>query len=221
MTRPVVLCKVDGCDSLGRAVGMCGRHYQLMRRYGSTADRPHGRRPRTQGTCMSCSEPARSRNMCTSHYARWLRTGNDRTAICTVEDCSKPLYSNGLCSNHYQRVRNHGSFDDLRTRPAADRFWEKVNKTADCWLWTGGTTNEGYGVFWDGSRNTMAHRWAYEDAVGPIPDGLHLDHLCHTPPCVRPVHLEPVTPRENMRRGFKVLDLGTPPHCPTCSCKDH
>lgn len=83
------------------------------------------------------------------------------------------------------------------------RFWSKVNKTGTCWLWTGFKDRKGYGRFNPAHRRSAhAHRFAYEDVVGPIPDGLTIDHLCRVPGCVRPNHLEPVTMRENVLRGF-------------------
>ena len=89
------------------------------------------------------------------------------------------------------------------------RFWSKVDKTSSpdgCWLWTAAKRPSGYGVFWLRSANRMvtAHRYAYEISVGPIPDGLHIDHVhargCRSTSCVNPAHLEPVTFDENMRR---------------------
>jgi hypothetical protein len=86
--------------------------------------------------------------------------------------------------------------------PAVDRFWPKVAKTEDCWVWLGAADpTAGYGNFWDGERVVKAHRWSYEAAYGAIPDGLHLDHLCRNRICVRPDHLEPVTLLENLQRG--------------------
>ncbi|WP_229662619.1 HNH endonuclease signature motif containing protein [Nocardioides phosphati] len=80
---------------------------------------------------------------------------------------------------------------------------EKVVKDDnDCWLWQAKTGWQGYGLFWSGEqRTTVAHRWAWEQRNGPIPDGLQLDHLCRVRHCVNPDHLEPVTPRENVMRG--------------------
>lgn len=66
-----------------------------------------------------------------------------------------------------------------------------------CWLWIKSVKANGYGLY----QKTVAHRWSYEHFVGPIPDGLFLDHLCRTRCCVNPRHLEPVTARENTRRS--------------------
>jgi len=83
------------------------------------------------------------------------------------------------------------------------RFWAKVNKTDTCWLWTA-CARGGYGQISAGGRSRKilsAHRVAYEMLVGPIPEGLDLDHLCRVTLCVNPKHLEPVTHRENLLRG--------------------
>lgn len=81
-----------------------------------------------------------------------------------------------------------------------ERFWAKVNKTDDCWLWTA-TTAHGYGNFRFDGKMVRAHRFAYTLLVGPIPAGLEIDHLCRIRACVNPFHLEPVTHRENGLRG--------------------
>lgn len=66
----------------------------------------------------------------------------------------------------------------------------------------GGCTNHGYGqVSLPGGRCGYTHRVMYEAANGPIPDGLHIDHLCRNRSCCNPEHLEAVTPRENLRRS--------------------
>lgn len=106
-----------------------------------------------------------------------------------------------------------------RKRPAEERFWEKVARTNDpdsCWLWTGTRTAGGYGkLHMTGKSPTYAHRFSYQLAKGPIPDGLELDHLCRTPSCVRPSHLEAVTPWENNRRGMSATAINArATHCP-------
>lgn len=82
------------------------------------------------------------------------------------------------------------------------RFLSWVDLSVDgCWLWIGAVNNKGYGSTSVSNRSVMAHRWSYELFVGPIPDGLHIDHLCRIRNCVRPDHLEPVTLAENNRRS--------------------
>lgn len=81
----------------------------------------------------------------------------------------------------------------------------EVDEATGCWLWTLSRTSAGYGQAHDPRqrrRRSLAHRLSYELFVGPIPEGLQLDHLCRVRHCVNPSHLEPVTQAENMRRGM-------------------
>lgn len=73
-----------------------------------------------------------------------------------------------------------------------------------CWIWHGASTTKGYGAVTIAGRKLYAHRAMYEQEVGPIPAGLHLDHLCRQQKCVNPAHLEPVTPTVNLRRGNSI-----------------
>ena len=72
-----------------------------------------------------------------------------------------------------------------------------------CWVWQRSIGAGGYGQAWDTNNKKVvkAHRFSYERSVGPIPDGLTIDHLCRVRACVNPAHLEPVTPRTNILRG--------------------
>jgi transposase len=91
--------------------------------------------------------------------------------------------------------------DQQRHEHDLRRFFEKVDKTDECWEWLGTRCSHGYCRLYFNGRMQGAHRAGYELIVGQIPDGLELDHLCRNPPCVNPAHLEPVTHWENMRRS--------------------
>jgi hypothetical protein len=83
------------------------------------------------------------------------------------------------------------------------RMRAKIHISGECWLWTGAVTSSGYGSFAYQGRTQSTHRLAYELLVGPIPDGLTIDHLaepCGNKLCCNPVHMEPVTRLENYRR---------------------
>lgn len=84
-----------------------------------------------------------------------------------------------------------------------DRIGTKFTAGDECWIWHGAKDTMGYGQIWANQRVQYAHRVLYELLVGPIPEGLQLDHLCRVPACVRPAHCEPVTMQENIRRGNK------------------
>lgn len=93
------------------------------------------------------------------------------------------------------------------TMPTLERLERHIVREPEgCWIWTA-ATRTGYGVTHVGSRTdgsrryVMVHRLLYEHLVGPIPEGLDLDHLCRVRACVNPAHLEPVTRQENLLRG--------------------
>jgi hypothetical protein len=80
-----------------------------------------------------------------------------------------------------------------------ERFWAKAIRTGgdECWLWTGTKVGR-YGQFVVVKQTRVyAHRFAYELAIGPIPDGLEIDHICHNCLCVNPRHLRAVTRKQN------------------------
>ena len=137
--------------------------------------------------------------------------------LCSIADCDGTVVGRGWCKKHWQRWRKHGT-PDLRPSPSAvERFWKFVDVPADlsaCWEWRGSKNGVGYGQFCKGGqpyvKNYRAHRFAYEQLVGPIPEGLQLDHLCRNRGCVNPAHLEPVTPAVNAQRG----SWGMRTHCP-------
>jgi len=141
----------------------------------------------------------------------------DSPSYCSIPNCQSPPQARGWCSAHYYRWRKWGSTAAaipvrLAGTPAPIRFWTKVHFTGGCWEWTGAKLSNGYGVF---GKMGLAHRYAYEFCIGPIPDGLQLDHLCRVRHCVKPDHLEPVTCRENLlRAGGIMAQRAKRTHCP-------
>lgn len=154
-------------------------------------------------------------------------------AICSVEDCNRPVHGLGLCGPHYWRLRTSGEISP--EKPIAEKrlgragIWKRLDKDGPiivrrpdlgpCWLWLGAIdVATGYGVFEVGHgadrKLYRVHTVAYEFEVGSVPDGLQLDHLCHTYDptcpggracphrrCANPTHLEPVSRKENILRG--------------------
>jgi hypothetical protein len=100
-------------------------------------------------------------------------------------------------------VRGHN-----RRRSVEEGFREYCPAGAgdECWIWAGGVSSDGYGTIQRGGL-AYAHRLSYEKYIGPIPDGLHIAHLCRVRLCVNPNHLEAVAPGENTRRGLAPIVL--------------
>lgn len=156
-----------------------------------------------------------------------LCTANRLKEIAMHIECTCPT-----CGGSFLRApTSHRRYCSPECRPtSADRFWAKVDKNGPehtqrpdlgrCWVWIASVGSHGYGNFWvdgtkygNGQGQTLSHIWAYETLVGPFPEGLKADHLCHTfdpdcpgdrclhRRCVNPRHIEPVTEIENIRRG--------------------
>ena len=131
---------------------------------------------------------------------------------CQVEPCDRDVFRRGLCGKHYHRLLRYG--DPLaghweQGATTEERFLAKVQyQPSGCWLWTGGADKDGYGTFWNGENRdgdnkrpvmVLAHRWAYEYFIGPVPWDLNVLHHCDNPPCVNFMHLFVGTQRDNVR----------------------
>lgn len=156
------ICTIDGCERRAKCRGWCDTHYKRWLG-GRPLDAPFGRARRVRGEC-------------------------------TVEGCETSEFAVGLCQHHYNRNRKYG--DPLLGPPPArkfgsveERFWFNVDKSDDCWTWTGALFWDGYGVFTIKKRQYRAHRVSYEWAHGQIPEGMLIDHRCHNTRCVNPDHL--------------------------------
>lgn len=121
--------------------------------------------------------------------------------ICSMDDCEKTVNARGYCSMHYRRFRRYGDPSMLaRERLSGspeDRFWKSFERTAECWTWKKRIYSNGYGSHSVKGVDKLAHRYAYELLVGPIPERKQLDHACHNRACVNPGHLRVVTNKQN------------------------
>jgi len=168
-----------------------------------------------------CQKPYKARGYCGMHLKR-LRTHGDPSIvgkggprpstephpICSIDGCDKDTVGNGLCRNHYMKVYRRGG-DPAVTLPRGNFSTPISSRTHmfvqgdpdECWEWQGSTNKNGYGITGLSGKNVLAHRAVYLEMVGPIPEGMQLDHLCANRICVNPNHLEPVTSHENQVRG--------------------
>lgn len=136
--------------------------------------------------------------------------GEPRTVrvSCKAPGCLRSA-PRGYCKRHAYHAQTHGNLA-VPSKSPQTQFWARVDKRGprDCWPWKKGTNGQGYGFYtWEGKQR-LTHRIAYTLTNGPIPDGLQIDHRCHTPDCTdhtkcrhrlccNPVHLKAVTNAEN------------------------
>lgn len=124
----------------------------------------------------------------------------DRT--CSIDGCGSKIHARGWCSRHYGLWRHKG--DPLAS---ATRHYASPSESLDartewrdgCRIWTGYTTNLGYGMIAVAGSVVMVHRFAWESANGPIPDGMEIDHTCWNRACCAVEHLRLAEHSENGR----------------------
>lgn len=142
---------------------------------------------------------------CKNVARKLLRESGQDPRRCAFKGCARPYYARGHCKAHCDQIRLGRAYGPIETRtdsrgPLQSRLDVYTEKTEGCWIWTGARNDGGYGQLNVNGKQLYAHRLSYECNVGPIPDGMQIDHLCRVTRCIRPEHLEPVTPKENIRR---------------------
>ena len=159
-----------------------------------------------------CMRPMNKRGYCGMHYQRVLKRGTpggpgperNPGRGCAVPGCGQPHVAHGYCGPHNHRYVRTGDPLGSQRMSLGERLDASTDKSGECWIWTGVRNKSGYGRIYvhDKGRPMLAHRVAYELRRGPIPDALVIDHLCRTPACINPAHMEVVTNDENFRRGL-------------------
>ena len=196
----VTRCSVEDCERGAPLVrGMCRMHYKRMTKLGPLPPIIAV----TGCTVVGCDRKHQAFGLCNVHYQRMLRVGATELSFapkttCSVENCDRggPIASD-MCVLHRQRMRRIGT-TELPT--VEERFWSHVVTMPNgCMEWSGRVDRKGYGRVTVNGKHLAAHRFAWELANGPIPDGLHIRHfVCDNPPCCNPEHLLPGTHADNM-----------------------
>jgi hypothetical protein len=132
----------------------------------------------------------------------------NRTIPCICAHCGGTFFVAYPYLTRQRKYCDLACYTNTRRLDLVAAYWERteVHGPNECWLWTGALNAAGYAIFQIKPQPILVHRFAYERFVGPIPEGLQIDHVkargCRHRHCVNPAHLEPVTPEENQRRAL-------------------
>lgn len=135
------------------------------------------------------------------------------TKTCTIDECGNTkIMARGMCNMHYLRWYRHG--DPLaggkpRLFSMEDRFAANTERRGGCLVWTAGLSSTGYGRMTDDGGHLKVHRYAWERANGPIPEGMEVDHRCHNTLCCEVSHLRLTTHKQNAENHRGALVTST------------
>lgn len=129
---------------------------------------------------------------------------------CTREGCDREVAAKGLCRKHYYQERNGSKERGTVGMTTLERLAFYTDKSGECWVWTGAKNPQGYGKLKvTNGPIKAAHRLAWEEVNGPIPEGKLVLHRCDNPACVRPAHLFVGTHADNHK---DMIQKGRSPH---------
>lgn len=145
--------------------------------------------------------------LCGSHYAKLRKYGDPaigktfgKHKVCTLEWCDRPFRRNGYCDLHDQRAKRGADLTkpaQSKYRTPAQAFEALTEQAGDCLVWREHLNDQGYGVMRTPEGIVRAHRYAWEQQRGPIPEGAVLDHACHNRACVNVEHLRIASQMQN------------------------
>lgn len=187
-------CTTEDCNRPASIRGLCGRHYKHWR----IANNP-------PCSVDGCDKQSVDGGMCRPHYAKHKAV---RDGACSIVNCpSTVIMARGMCNSHYKRWYRYGDPLAGGVHTYTDPFEMFRNRTSwhdGCLVWEASLINgkndaqgRGYGRMMIDGVSHLAHRWAYEQAHGPIPDGMIIDHICWNRACVNIDHLRAVTRKQN------------------------
>lgn len=144
-----------------------------------------------------CHKPWRRLKLCSKHLGEHKGLNPRSVPQCSEEACPNPVLAPGRCSFHQYELYQQLQPEVLKIIEI--RLGGKLRAGRNgCWEWTGRVNRDGYGkTDINFQKGVLVHRWMWMHLVGPVPLAMHLDHLCVNPCCVRPGHLQPVTPDEH------------------------